>query len=552
MTLGPPPVGADPGPDRAQQLLRGFGRGLAGAAVLIAVVTIGARLVGFLRIVVFARTVGVTCLGSTYYTANTVPNIVYEIVAGGALASLVVPVLAGPVERGESETASRIASALLSWAMVLLVPLALVGVVAAGPVMRLLVGHPHPPCTPSDVVAVGTRMLLVFLPQIVLYGIGIVLTGVLQAHRRFLGPALAPLLSSLVVIAAYLLFAAESGRVDLAHLSRTRELTLSVGTTLGVLLLSLSLLVPLRRTGLRLRPALRFPPGVARRVRRLALAGAATLAAQQISVAVVLRLANDRGPEGAAVLYNLAWTVFLLPWAVLAVPIATSAFPMLAARADMDDQAGYARVAALTTRAVLLTTLAAAAVVVAAAAPAARVLILGTPSHPDPGVLASALVTFAPGLVGYGLIAHLGRALYARGDGRTPAAATVVGWVTVIAADLVLVPLVPTHWRVAALGVGNSIGMTVAGALLVLGLARAGGRASLRGVARAAGTGVAAAAAGAACGRLVVAALGSGGVAGSVGFAAVATAVTGAVFAAVVYLLDGDDLRRIARRRFGG
>ena len=75
--------------------------GLVGAAALIAAITVAARVVGFARIVVFARAVGpASCLGNAYFTANTVPNIVFEIVAGGALASLVVPVLAGPAARG--------------------------------------------------------------------------------------------------------------------------------------------------------------------------------------------------------------------------------------------------------------------------------------------------------------------------------------------------------------------------------------------------------------------------------------------------------------------
>src|SRR5664279_3021237 len=307
------------------------GVGLARAAVAIGLVTVAARVVGLGRTVVLARTVGTTCLGDTYLTANTVPNIVFEIVAGGALASLVVPVLAGPVQVGDSAAARRTASALLTWAVLLLTPLAVAGALLARPVMSVLVGgqvggQPVGGCDRTAQVAVGARMLLVFAPQVVLYGVGIVLTGVLQAHRRFLGPALAPLLSSLVVIAAYLAYAAQGGAGEkLASLPPGQELTLSVGTTLGVAALSLSLLVPLRRTGLRLRPELRFPPGVAVRVRRLALAGAAALAAQQVSVAVGLRLANG-GPGGSVIVYALATTVFLLPWAVLAVPLAPTAW----------------------------------------------------------------------------------------------------------------------------------------------------------------------------------------------------------------------------------
>ena len=397
--------------------------GLAQAAVMITVVTVVARAVGFGRVLVFARTVGPTCLGDAYYTANTIPNIVFEIVAGGALASLVVPVLAGAVDRGDAATARHSASALMTWAVVLLVPLALLGVLLAHPLMALLVGGGHPPCSRDGLVDVGARMLVVFMPQVVLYGVGIVLTGILQAHRRFLGPALAPLLSSLVVIGAYLAYGAVSSAAgeSLRNLPLSQELLLSVGTTGGVVALSLPLLVPLRRTPIRLRPTLSFPPGVAAQVRRLAFSGAAVLAGQQIATAVVLRLANAGGTSGAVVLYNLAWTVYLVPWAVLAVPIATSAFPTLSARHEAGEHQAYAQLAAGATRAVVLVTAAAAAVLVAAAAPTARVLVLGARGDVDPAQLAWAIAAFAPGLLGYGLLAHVSRALYARGDARSPA-----------------------------------------------------------------------------------------------------------------------------------
>ena len=297
-----------------------------GAAAL-AVVTVLSRLAGFARGLVFVRAVGATDVGDTYTRANTVPNIVFETVAGGALASSVVPVLAGPAERGATDETSATTSALLTWSVLVLLPMSLLGIVLARPLMQLL--------TPSHVggararaVSVGARMLVVFAPQIVLYGIGVVLTGVLQAHRRFLGPAVAPLLSSVVVASSYVWYFVEtrSHAPDLSTVTRGEQLTLAVGTTLGVAVLSLSLLLPLRGTGVHVRPRLAFPQGVARSALRLAVAGVVTLAAQQLSLVVVLRLSYG-GPAGTLVLYQLAWTVFLLPWAVLAVPLATSAFP---------------------------------------------------------------------------------------------------------------------------------------------------------------------------------------------------------------------------------
>src|SRR4051794_8076718 len=268
--------------------------GVARAALLVAGVTVLARATGFLRVLVFARSVGPSCLGDTYFTANTIPNILFDVVAGGALTSLAVPLLAGVVSRGDDDVADRTASALLTWTVVVLVPLMLLGLLLAGPLMSLLVGNGHPGCSVDAEREVGRRMLLVFMPQVVLYGIGIVFTGVLQAHRRFLAPALAPLLSSMVVIVAYLVFAATSARSEtsLTSLTLGHELILSVGTTVGVVALTVPLWWPARRTGRRLRLTLRFPPGVGVTARRLAIAGAGALAAQDIATAVVLRLAN--------------------------------------------------------------------------------------------------------------------------------------------------------------------------------------------------------------------------------------------------------------------
>jgi putative peptidoglycan lipid II flippase len=526
------------------------GTGIASAALLVAGVTVVARVVGFGRVLVFAHTVGPSCLGDTYYTANTVPNIVFDVVAGGALSSLAVPVLARPVEEGDDAAADRIASALLTWVLLLLLPVTLLGLAFARPIMDILVGNGHPGCPATAEQVVGARMLLVFMPQVLLYGAGVVFIGVLQAHRRFLGPALAPLLSSLVVIGAYALFAGVADRREtgLSTLTRQHELILSVGTTVGVAMLSLPLLVPLRRAGRRLRPTLRFPPGVAATARRMAVAGAVVLGSQDLATAAILRLANDAGSGGAVVLFNLAWTVFLLPWAVLAVPIATAAFPTLTARWQAGDRDSYAATVARTTRGVVAATAGAAAVMIATALPAARVLVLGAPGGVAPHVRARALVTFAPGLIGYGNVAHLSRAHYARGDARTPAAATATGWALVVAADVILVAALPRDWTAAALGLGSSFGLTVAGGWLALSLRRQVGGASLAGALPTSAVSTAAATIAAAAGYAASKALPGAGVAGSVGLTVAVGVGALAIFVLVVGRFDPATLRLLLRR----
>jgi putative peptidoglycan lipid II flippase len=508
-------------------------RGVAGAAALIAVLTVLARLAGFGRTLVFTNAVGAGSTGDTYLAANNVPNIVFEVVAGGALASLVVPMLAGGIATGDREQVRRTASALLGWSLLVLTPLAVLLAVGAEPVARLLLGSADP-----VQVDLAARFLVVFAPQVVLYGIGIVLTGVLQAHRRFAAPALAPLLSSVVVAGAYLTFAAIGGNRTAEGLSTPAELVLSVGTTLGVAALSLSLLLPMRRLRLGLRPALRFPVGAAPRVRRLAVAGVLTLAGQQLLAVVAIRLANAGAPDGTQVVYIAGLTVFLVPWAALAVPLATSAYPGLAERAGTGDEAGFRRALAPVTALVVVASTVAAAVLVAIAGPMAGVFLAGEQADVV-GALRDTIVAFAPGLLGYGLVAVLSRALYARGLWRAPTACVLGGWLLAVAADVVLAAVLPAADRGVALAAGHSAGVTVAGLALLAVVARVVGPAGLAGVVRTGLPALLAAALAAAAGLAVAGALGAdpvpqGRLVATVGAGVLAAAAALVVAAAVM------------------
>ncbi len=535
-----------PGPGlsaRAHTLVR--------AAILIAGLTALARVAGFGRVLVFGRTVGPTCLGDIYQAVNTVPNILFEVVAGGALASLVVPLLARAVDAGDVSRVRDGAAALLTWTLLLLVPLAVLLAILAEPLARLLLAH-KAGCGP-DAVRVGTSMLRVFAPQVPLYGVGVVLTGVLQASRRFAGPALAPLLSSLVVIGAYLGFATVAAPgTDVSTVSTGQQLLLSVGTTLGVLALTVPLIWPMARAGLRLRPRLRFPAGMAVRASVLAGAAVAVLVAQQAAVAVTVILGNGAGvPSGRMTVFALAQTVFLLPWAVLAVPVATSVYGRLVSSWEAGDGAGFAGALAGSMRAVLLGCTLATAVLVAAAEPLARVLVQSAPGAPSVGPLAAGIAAFAPGLVGYGLYALLSRALYAQADAGPAAAAGVTGWAAVVVGDVALAQAFAPGDRVLALALGNSIGMSALAAWLLVAVARRNGRAAFAGVLRATAAGLAGAMLAGGAGLLVAHAVHGGGLLAAVGQTALVGVVVLAGFAAVAWGPCRPDLAALRHRRAG-
>jgi putative peptidoglycan lipid II flippase len=426
------------------------------------------------RTVVFTRATGVTNLAEVYLAANTIPNIIFEIVAGGALAALVVPLLAGHIARDDRGATGRTATALLCWVLVILVPLAVVLALAAHPIMWAL-RHDG---TPAE-LATGTRMLRIFAPQLPLYGVGIVLTGVLQAHHRFAWPVLAPLLSSVTVMGAYVVFAAvEPTNVGIPGVSLTGELILSIGTTVAVAVLTLCLVIPVRRLGLSWRPGLRFEPGAARRVRGLAAVGVLTVAAQQLSLLAAIVVVQWGTPHGSLVLFNQAQTVYLLPWAVLAVPLATSSYPVLARAFAQRDEPLFGATLARTGRSLLVLCGLGAGALVAVAAPTAHLLAAIARDVPANLVdtLTATIIAFAPGLFGYGLFALYSRALYARGENRMAARATLIGWGAVTVLSVLLALVLPVRDRVPAVAAANSAGMVLLGAVLIaLVRARAGG-----------------------------------------------------------------------------
>jgi putative peptidoglycan lipid II flippase len=529
------------------------GEGIARGAALLAGLTIVSRILGLARTLVFSQTVGATCLGTAYVTANQVPSLVYELVLAGALSSAMVPVLARSAERSaidpaEKERVRQISSALLTWTVVLLLPFTLLIVVAAGPIADVLnPANPNAQCVHGQVVATTASMLRVFAPQAVLYGLSVVLFSVLQAHRRFAGYALAPAVNSLVLIAAYLAFAPLGKGLPLGRLPVSAELLLSVGTTLGVAAMVVVALVPTWRLRLHLRPVFRLPAGVARRAGGLVMVGMVEVVAQDAASIVTITLANGLGATGALVIYNYALQVFNTLNGVLAVSVVLSAFPVLSAR----DGPDFDRTCASSTRSVLLVTFLGIALTAAVTVPAAHVLADQPGQVPQ---LIDGFALLAPGLVGTGVIANLGRVMLVLGRLWIAAAALAGSQVVVIGVQVLLAHLVPARLVVAALAIGNSAGLIAAAIPLFFVTRRICGAAAVDGAGRAALAGLAAAVAGGGVGAGLSLALPISHKLLAIADGAVAACCALAVFVAVAFLLDRPDVRALLPRlrRRGG
>jgi putative peptidoglycan lipid II flippase len=542
-TLETPGTGPGAGDGGPGKLARGIARG----ALIVAGLTALSRVLGLLRTVVFAQTVGAGCLGTAYVTAYQVPNLIVELAIGGALTSAMVPVLARSASRAATDPQAKAhveqtSSALLTWSVLILLPVTVAVTAAAVPIAGLLNPvNANADCAHGDVLNETTFMLVSFAPQILFYGISVVLFGLLQAFRKFGATSLAPVLGNVVVITAYLVFASLDHNAPLARTPLAANLVLSVGTTMNIGMLVLVTLPATWRLRLRWRPTLRFPPGVVRRAGGLALVGLLEFVAADIYSVITIDLANGHGTTGALVLFNYVNLVFTATGSVLPLSIVTSAFPVLSAT-DGDQ---FDKTSAGANRAVMLVSMLSTAVMIAVTLPAAHVLT----QHPDQvEPVALAFLLYAPGVAAWAMVINLSRVLFALGKIKAAGVALVAQQLVPAALTFPLVLLAPPRLTVEALALAASVGFIVVAIPTAIVTRRLRGPAAVAGLGHATLAGIAAAAAGGAAGLAATLVLPTGGNLFEVGAGLIATILAIVVFGVVAYALDRGDLRAVAGR----
>jgi putative peptidoglycan lipid II flippase len=438
---------------------------LARSTATQTVLTAVSRITGFARVVVVAAVLGTTFLGNTYQSANTVPNIVFELFAAGALQAVLVPALVARFDRGDDEGAERLAGSVLGLTLAVLGVLVVLGALASPLLMRALVSGVEDPAIRADQVALGTVFLLIFLPQILVYDVGLVATAVLHARGRFGLPAIAPAVNNVVVCAAYGTFWwMRRDRGPGLDLDALEIAVLAGGTTLGVVAFCALPIVGARRSGFRFRPNLDRSDPALRALARQGGWAALFLAMTQVLLGAVLVLGNP--VEGGIVGYQVAFTFFLLPHALFALPVLNTLFPEAARQAQAGDLPGVATTVERGVRAIAYFVLPVAAGLVALAGPLTSVALFGETGAAGAEMVRLALVGFAPGLIGYGLFYFLTRILYALGDTRTPAVVHAGVVALGVVAMVVASNLATGDARIAALAWSHT-GTYLVGAVLL-------------------------------------------------------------------------------------
>lgn len=476
MTDGlPPPTPAAPAPPKTRgirRLLRdpdvraregGAEERQGAAAARMGVATFTSRTIGFARVFMVTVILGTTYLGNSFQASSSVSNVLFEMLAAGALSAVLVPTFVELLDAGAEAEAKRLASGLLGLAAVTLGAVAIVGMLLAPLIARVLTtGAPSGEIADQQ-AALSTFFLYFFIPQVVLYAFGTVATGVLYAKRRFVITAVAPIANTVILCAALALFRIVNGPSTSLDLDLTGKLILAIGGTLGVVGFVGVPVVALARSGFTIRPVLHRPDTRLRRLLRLS----SWAVLQHAGIGILLGAAIVMGNQvaGGVVAYQFAFVAFLAPYAILAQPVHTTILPALAIDAAAGSRDAFADKVRWAIDSLATLTFPVSAAMAALALPAMEVIAVGQ-SRDGADLLAAALASLALGLFPYSVFLLFARSFYSLGDSKTPAVTAVL--CALLGAVVMVIGGVTFHGaaRVAALGIGHTVAYLVGAVVL--------------------------------------------------------------------------------------
>jgi putative peptidoglycan lipid II flippase len=478
LTPHPPGEGAATERDTARSFVR--------HSAVMSVGTALSRVTGFMRLFALAYALGQaeSRLADSFNVANTTPNMVYDLALGGIISSVFIPVLVQRMERGSQEDSWHTARSLITFSCLLLTAITVLTIIGSRLIIDLYtLGVPAGQREAER--ALGSFFLRWFMPQIILYGLGAgVWTGLLNAHRKFGAPTFAPIVNNLIATATFFAFALVPGaRHGTTAITTQQKYILAVGTTLGVVGMTLVLWRPLRKLGFRWRWTLDFKDPGFRRIGRLAIWAFAYAAINQAGLLVVILLAGKvRGGYSA---YQSAFIFFQLPYAIFAVSIMTALLPSLSARWSDGEITAFRYQFAQGVRGMAFIIVPAALGYIALAVPIVTVLLKhGVMGEQSVHLLAGVLVLFSVGLLSFCTFQLELRAFYAMQDTRTPAVINFFAVAVNVIADVIYF----RYLKVEGLALGHATAYTfaavVAGMILRRRLHGLEGRRLSRGLAK--------------------------------------------------------------------
>jgi putative peptidoglycan lipid II flippase len=417
-------------------------RSLLSNSRTMAVATLASRITGFARNVLLVAALGATSQVSiAYNSGNNLPNMIYELLLGGVLSSVLIPLLV-KAEAEDEDRGLAYTQRLFSIATVALGAMTLLVVAAAPWIAAAFV-----PAGPQRHLTSVFATLL--LPEIFFYGLGAMFIAVLNIKHVYGPGAWSPLVNNIVMIATIGVFWALPGptNLDPRTMTTAQILVLGIGTTLGIAAQALVLVPALRRTGFTWQWRFRARPGENERLRELGSLAAWVLGyvvVSQVGVSVIQKVGISNG--GFTVFTN-ADLLFQMPYGILVVSLLTAIMPRMsraAVRNDTDEVVADLSLAARLSAVALVPVTALLLVL----GPALGVTVFAFKNASTSGghLLGSALAWSAFGLFPFALVMLQLRVFYAMRDSRTP---TLIN-VFMVAAKIVLILITDQVYRAPA------------------------------------------------------------------------------------------------------
>jgi putative peptidoglycan lipid II flippase len=387
--------------------------GLARSAIIVAMSFVLSRVLGLAREVILARQFGTGMEMDAYGTAFRIPDLLFLVVMAGAFGAAFIPVFGGFISGGQQAKAWRLASAVLTWAGILVFTLSILCFILARPLMHVVApGFDQP----TEDMAVQLMRILLLSP--VFLGFGIAAKGILESQNQFILPAIAPLIYNLAIVVGALFFVDRYGIYAVGW-------AVIIGA-LGHFLVQLPGLI---RSGMVFKPTLdRSIEGLAE-VARLLGPRIIGLAVFQVNFIAVTAFASTTDQASVSSI-NYAWQLLMLPHGVIALSISTVIFPTLAALYSRGDKEGFRRTLDRTLRPLVFLSIPASIGLFMLREPIVQVVLQrGSFDDESTDLVTAPLAWFAIGLVGYAFTEILTRVFYATRDTMTP---VITGVLTVV------------------------------------------------------------------------------------------------------------------------
>lgn len=388
----------------------GAGR-LARASIILMLAFVASRVLGLLRELVISYQFGTTRALDAYQAAFRIPDLIFQLVAAGAMGAAFIPPFTAYLTRRREDEAWAMASTVINVTFALMAAAALLAAIFADRLVPLVAPGFEP-----EARALTASLMRIMLIQAVLAGVSGLLTAVLNSYQEFLLPALSPIVYNLTIIAAALFLAPrpEFGVRGLA-----------IGVAFGGAAHLLIQIPGLLARKARYRPTVDLQNPGAREVGRLMLPRIAGLGAIQVNYLATTILAS-RLVEGSIAALNYAFQLLMLPFGVFASAIATAVFPSMAEQAALARDDEIRRMLSTALRVILYLTIPAAAGLLVLRQPLIRLLFeRGEFTMESTAMTGRALLFYAPGLVAIAATEIITRGFYALHDTRTPVAVGV-------------------------------------------------------------------------------------------------------------------------------